>query len=94
MKSVPTYGEELTRYSFDVNSFKYAFHEVPKVRLHQSRMSNKNASTYYTNKIRKEFLRLGYVYKVKEDYEYRKQGFDSVDDYYDYFEAQRLKEMM
>ena len=67
---------------------------------HKPKMSKEDTCDYYTKKISKEFKRLGYIAKktsihAKETAiaisNYRREGFDSIDDYYDYYEAKKMK---
>lgn len=62
---------------------------VEKLQL-KKRMSYKKACEYYTQKIRKYF---GIEEKI-ETAEYKKQGFDNVDDYFGYYEAMRYAKVV
>ena len=49
------------------------------------RLSRDKASLYYTNKIRSFFG----LHEKMDRYEFRSLGFESIEDYYDFHEAQR-----
>lgn len=53
---------------------------------HKPRMGKAEAGVYYTDKINKEFIRLGYKREI------RASEFDNADDYFGYYEALRLKQ--
>ena len=55
---------------------------------HRKRMVGKSGIEYYKEKINKEFKRLGYIKELKVS------DFESVEDYFGYFEAQRFKEKL
>ena len=101
---LPTYGEAYTKWSFDVNGWNYRFDDVPPLKIHQPRMKRKEADAYYTAKLNKEFTRLGYTRKPRVQYipepskapevfrpAYKVEGFDTVEDYYAFYEASRFK---
>ena len=52
-ENLPTFGEALTKYKFDLNSFDYTFDNVPEVVKHKTKMKYANAAAYYTEKINK-----------------------------------------
>lgn len=86
-----TYGEAWMRAKEESQSLERKFDDYAKVGdfKHKPRMQRREASLYYTNKINKEFERLGY--KIKE---LTVRDFDSVDDYFGYFEAQKIMESL
>lgn len=98
-----TYGEAHEIVRSDTYDYKYNLDNIPKIRPHYNRMKPAEAGKYYTAKINKEFKRLGYVNKKKftpepfatpkvvRDEMLKVSDFDSVDDYYGYFEAKRFK---
>lgn len=61
---------------------------------HLPRMGRAEAFEYYGKKFRDAFKELGYQQKSNTKPEYKRLGFDSVDDMYDYYEANRYKQEM
>ena len=96
-RDMHTYGEAYTQWSCDVNGFEYAFHEVPPLRMHHPRMSYKDAGKYYTEKINKAMgwkhvPRVEFVMHPEPEYDNMDlEGWDTVEQYYDYHSALRLE---
>ena len=86
MKKLLTYGEAHAERQANINSWKYAFDEVPDLKPHREKMSKQEAGMYYTKKINTAFEKLGYKKK-----ELTVEDFDSVEDYFGYYEALKIK---
>ena len=81
-----TYGEAYVEYQRQIHSNEHNLCDDVSIPKHKPRMSRSDASVYYSDKIKREFVLLGYDMGT----EYKSKGFDSVDDYYDYHEAMRM----
>jgi len=85
-----TYGEAHTAVKFSLRMVDGNFVTID-IPSHDKQMSRQDATKYYSNKAKKVFESLGYKCKERE---LVLKDFDCVDDYFDYFEASRLKAAM
>jgi len=86
---VLTYGEAYAQRQEDLYNYKYTFDNCPMLKPHNDRMPRAKAVKYYNNKLEKVFDNLGY-----EKVGTRLKDFDTTEDYYDYHEAKKLKELL
>jgi len=80
-----TYGEAWAEEKFSTDMINGEAVPLIQHKYKPKRMCREDAERYYTDKINKYF-----GIDKKEDCIYK--GFDSIDDYYDYYEAQKLLE--
>ena len=85
-----TYGEAHTKVKLSLHMVKGRFTtcDLPK---HKARMNKYLAGKYYRNKIDKYFCIDRNAFVEKDDTELTVKDFDSVEEYYDYFEAVKAR---
>ena len=77
-----TYGEAWVEWKLNMNGWDYSFDKCPPMRVHDPRMNRDDALEYYKRKLRK-------VFGLDE---FDVKDFDSVEDYFDYYEAKKIKD--
>ena len=97
-KSLPTYGEAWYTYKQRCNSGAYKFDDIPLMPTHKPKMYKSERSEYYRQKLNHVWKLLGYEKEegTNEEVYYTPdlEGFDSVDDYFGYYEALKLREKL
>ena len=99
-----TYGEAYTAVKLSLHMEDGKFKTIP-IPSSADKMNRIDAAKYYNSKCRDVFEKLGYKYEEKKSslyphsewtepyYVSTPDGFDSVDDYYDYHETSKLVKM-
>ena len=99
-----TYGEAYTAVKLSLHMEDGKFKTIP-IPSSADKMNRRDAAKYYNSKCRDVFEKLGYKYEEKKSslyphsewtepyYVSTPDGFDSVDDYYDYHETSKLVKM-
>ena len=81
-----THGEAWLKRKLYINSSKCRFDEAEKEQPLPKRMNRREASRYYRKKLNTAFASLGFIKEPTV------RDFNSVDDYFDYWEAKRIKQ--